>query len=106
MKPSQLVALRAVYDNDPCRTRADREALLRAFGLTANGNGSEPADKLISFAEAAARLNRSPRSIHLLARRGVLRKARLPGFTRCSGVLASDLDKLLAGMGSEGGESK
>jgi hypothetical protein len=34
----------------------------------------------------------------MMARRGVLRKAKLPGGTRCAGVLASDLDRLLAAM--------
>ena len=30
--------------------------------------------------------------------KGVLRKAKVPGGVRCSGVLASDLEKLLAAM--------
>ena len=43
-------------------------------------------------------MSRTPRAVHLLARRGVLRKAKLPGGIRAAGVLESDLEKLLAGM--------
>jgi len=103
MKSATLVALKAIFDSDPARSCQDRETLLRTLGLTATGRVPDPSDRLVSFEDAARRLNRSPRSIHLLARRGVLRKAMLPGYKRCSGVLASDLDKLLAGMGTEGG---
>lgn len=106
MKSSTLTALRAILEADPARSHADRDTLMRTLGLNANSNEAGPADMLVSFEDAAVRLNRSPRSIHLLARRGVLRKAKLPGFQRCSGVLASDIDKLLAGMVAEkiGGE--
>lgn len=105
MKTATLTALRAILDSDPIRSRQDREDFFQVLGLTATSRAPDPSDRLVSFEEAAQRLNRSPRSIHLLARRGVLRKAMLPGFKRCSGVLASDLDKLLAVMGTEGGVS-
>ena len=107
MKTSTLTALKAILDGDPVRTRQDRETLVRTLGLTEGAASKEPDDKLVSFEDAAKRLNRSPRSLHLLARRGVLRKAKLPGFQRASGVLASDLDRLLAGMaaGAEGGKA-
>ncbi len=98
MKTSTLTALKAILDGDPVRTRQDRETLMRTLGLEEVAVSKEPEDKLVSFEEAAKRLNRSPRSLHLLARRGVLRKAILPGFKRASGVMASDLDRLLAGM--------
>ena len=98
MKTATLTALRAIYDSDPARTRADREALLKTLGLTDGPEAARPVDKLVAFEEAAKRLNRTTRTVHLLARRGVLRKARMPGCTRCAGVLASDLDALLAGM--------
>ena len=94
MKTSTLTALRAVYDSDPARTSDDRETLLRCFGL--NGNDTtEPPEKILTFAEAAKRLGRSKRSVHLLARRKALRKVTFPGGQRAAGVLASDLDKLL-----------
>lgn len=98
MKTTTLTAMRAIYESDPARTRADREALLKTLGLMDGAESARPADKLVAFEEAAKRLNRTTRTIHLLARRGVLRKARMPGGVRCAGVLASDLDALLANM--------
>ena len=98
MKTATLTALRAIYDSDPARTRADREALLKTLGLTDGPEVARPVDKLVAFEEAAKRLNRTTRTVHLLARRGVLRKAKMPGGVRCAGVLASDLDALLANM--------
>lgn len=98
MKTATLTAMRAIYESDPARTREDREALLRVLGLDGVKAAERPSDRVVGFGEAAERLNRTVRSVHHLARRGVLRKARVPGGTRFAGVLASDLDALLAGM--------
>ncbi len=98
MKTTTLTAMRAIYESDPARTRADRELLLKTLGLADCQEAARPADKLVAFEEAAKRLNRTKRTVHLLARRGVLRKAKMPGGVRCAGVLASDLDALLANM--------
>lgn len=98
MKHSTLVALMAIHDSDPARTRSDRETLQKLFGLTDVALVNKPVERVISFEEAAKRLNRTTRTVHLLARRGMLRKARMPGCTRCAGVLASDMDALLASM--------
>lgn len=98
MKNSTLVALMAIHDSDPARTRSDRETLQKMFGLTDVAFVSKPVERVISFEEAAKRLNRTTRTVHLLARRGRLRKARMPGCTRCAGALTSDLDNLLAKM--------
>ena len=98
MKTTTLTAMRAIYESDPARTRADREALLKALGLAECQEAARPADKLVSFEDAAKRLNRTTRTVHILARRGVLRKAKLPGCSRCAGVLTSDLEALLAEM--------
>ncbi len=104
MKHSTLVALMAIYDSDPARTSSDRETLQKLFGLSDSAVVSKPVERVISFVDAAKRLNRTTRTIHLLARRGVLRKARMPGCTRAAGVLVSDLDALLASMVVENGE--
>jgi len=108
MKTATLTAMRAIYESDPARTREDREALTRALGLSDGKAAERPADRVVGFGEAAERLNRTVRSVHHLARRGVLRKARVPGGTRCAGVLASDLDALLANMvnGAAGPETR
>ncbi len=98
MKTTTLTAMRAIYESDPARTRADKELLMKTLGLMDGVEAARPADKLVAFEEAAKRLNRTTRTVHLLARRGVLRKAKMPGGVRCAGVLASDLDALLANM--------
>ena len=98
MKTTTLTAMKAIYESDPARTRADRELLMKTLGLDDGKGAEKPADRVVGFAEAARRLNRTPRAVHLLARRGALRKAKMPGGVRCAGVLASDLDALLAGM--------
>ena len=98
MKTATLTAMRAIYESDPARTRADREMLMKTLGLAEGQTEARPVERVVSFEEAARRLNRTPRSLHMMARRGVLRKAKLPGGTRCAGVLASDLDRLLAAM--------
>ncbi len=99
MKTPTLTALRAVYDSDPCRTPEDRKTLIRCLGLTEGKTDNEPIDKILDFAEAARRLGRSAKGVHLLARRGVIRKAKFPGFSRASGVLASEVDRLLESVG-------
>jgi len=67
---------------------------MRTLGL-AEGGIQVQSDRIIPIEEAAARLNRTARSLHYLARRGILKKAKLPGLARCSGVRESDLVKLL-----------
>ena len=96
MKIATITALKAICECDPARSQDDRENLLRALGLNAKGSDTkQPSAKLVSFEEAAERLNRTTATIHTLARRGVLQKVILPGFRRASGVLEADLDKLL-----------
>lgn len=53
--------------------------------------------KVYTRKEAAQILGRSPRYIDMLARQGLLEKPIFPGRQRSIGILASDLDKLLAG---------
>jgi hypothetical protein len=95
MKQSTLTALAAILEADPPRTNVEHERLASVLQLKANG--ARAGDRLLTFEEAAARLGRKPRAIFHLARRGVIKKFRLPGSTRCAGVRASDIDALLAG---------
>ena len=98
MKTATLTALKAIYESDPVRNRSDREVLIKLFGLDVVGDVRKPLDRVLSFSDAAARLHRTTRTVHLLVRRGVLRKARMPGSQRACGVLASDFDKFLESM--------
>ena len=104
MRTATLTALRAVLESDPAKTHADRETHMQVLGIGKTMDvPPAAANRLVSFEEAARRLNRSTRAVHLLARRGVLHKAVLPGFQRASGVLERDLNNLLSGMGASAG---
>ena len=96
MKTSTLVALKAILESDPVRTHADRDQLMRTLGL-AEGPAQVPPDRIIPIEEAAARLNRTKRSLHYLARQGALKKFKIPGFSRACGVRESDLNALIQG---------
>jgi hypothetical protein len=96
MKTATLVALKAILEADPVRTHADRDQLMRTLGL-AEGPAQVPPDRIIPIEEGAARLNRTKRSLHQLARRGVLKKFKMPGFSRACGIRESDMNRLLAG---------
>jgi len=98
MKTATLTALKAIYESDPARNHNEREVLLKLLGLDLVTATKKPADRVLSFSDAAERLNRTTRTVHLMARRGVLRKAWMPGCQRACGVLASDFDKFLEGM--------
>jgi len=51
--------------------------------------------RVVSRAEAAAAMGRSVRFIDSLARRGLLRRVRLPDRKRAAGVRFDDLEKLI-----------
>jgi hypothetical protein len=96
MKQSTLVAMKAILESDPLRTKADREQLLRALGLDENAKDSEgKAERIVSFEEAAQRLACTKRTLHNIVDRGGLVKVRFPGSTKAHGFLASDIDSLL-----------
>jgi|688.fasta_scaffold954400_1 hypothetical protein len=97
MKTATLTALRAILESDPPRSEKDRTELLATLGVE---TGAAPADRLLTFAQAAERLGRGVRIIHTLAARGVLKKFCLPGGQRCAGVRASDIDALLSSGGA------
>lgn len=85
MKTATLTALKAIYESDPVRNRSDREVLIKLFGLDVVGDVRKPLDRVLSFSDAATRLHRTTRTVHLLVRRGVLRKARMRGANARAG---------------------
>ena len=54
-------------------------------------------ERILSRAEVARRFNKTDRTVDQWARRGVLRKVRLPGSSRAVGFRASEVDALLRG---------
>ena len=99
MKTATLTALRAILESDPPRSAKDRTELLATLGVESTA-APDAGDRLLTFAQAAARLGRGVRVIHTLAKRGALRKYTLPGGVRCAGVRQSDIDALLSSGGA------
>lgn len=99
MSNATLAGVMAALAADPARTRKEREALQRALVQVGS---ADRGDCLLTMAEAARRLNRSKTSVHSFARRGILRKVRLPGFRQNSGIMRSEIERLaeyIAGRG-------
>ncbi len=99
MKNTTLTAMKAIYDSDPARTRGDKIQLLRTLGLEEEAMVAEKKqpDRVLSFREAAKRINRSTVTLHEIARRGGFTKVIFPGSKRCAGIRESDVERLLAG---------
>lgn len=55
------------------------------------------AEQIIPVAEVARRLHKTPKTVHLYCKQGLLKKATFGNQSRASGVLASSLAALLAG---------
>lgn len=77
----------------------ERTEFLRLFMPPENQSNSTPAPchRLLRRAEVAQRMSCSVRNVDRLAKEGVLRKLQLPGRSRASGFLESDLAVLLTG---------
>lgn len=73
----------------------ERNALLAEFSRTAAA--SEP-DRLIKRSEVARLLGRTPRTVDLWVRRGLLRRVRLPGRLRAPGFRLSEVRALIEGV--------
>lgn len=100
MRAETLAGILMALAADPARTRRDREALHRALVETGNADRE---DAPVSCAEAARMMNRSRSTVHAFARRGILRKVRLPGLSQHSGFMRSDIGRLaeyIAGRGN------
>ena len=99
MKNTTLTAMKAIYDSDPARSRGDRIQLLRTLGLEEEAMVAEKKqpDRVLSFVDAAKRLNRTTVTLHMLARRGAFKKVIFPGSKRCAGIRESDIERLMAG---------
>jgi hypothetical protein len=92
-------AVRSILKTDPTLAAADRERIIAALSDRAATEAEKPAPapRIIGYTEAAARVNCTPKHLHRLCSQGVLRKVKLPGRTRCRGVLEGDLNAVLAG---------
>jgi len=100
MLPTTKKIVRSGLESDPTITPADRTRLMAILcnGVTPHKLDCPAPDnipRLLRRAEVARRLSRSLRFVDQLAAKGILSKHKLPGRVRATGILASDVDKLI-----------
>ncbi len=70
----------------------------RAVEALLEGRRDEPeAEQVIPVTEVARRLHKTPKTIHLYCKQGLLKKAAVGKQSRAIGVLASSLEALISG---------
>ena len=95
-------AVKSILKTDPTCNDADRQRVLDALSgkaVPASGAaGLPPASppRIVRFPEAAKQVGCHVHLLHQMARAGAIRKCKLPGRVRCHGILAADLERLLA----------
>lgn len=108
MLETTLAIIKSGLKGDPSISPRERAALLARLRNGLNDTKPEPlpepAARLIRRREAAARLSCSLRLVDRLAATGVLRRRKLPGRTRASGFLESDVASLVVGRAHENSE--
>ena len=87
-------AVEAILKSDPTVTFDERKRL-----LATDDQHAAPPDRVISRAEAAKRFGRCARSMDNWARRGLLKKWRLPGMERATGFRESEIVAVLQAGG-------
>jgi hypothetical protein len=100
MQNTTIDLLKAALKADPSVTPVERG---RIVAFLRNGSAktqpsampSRPSG-IIRPAQAARRLDRSVRSVHLLCSQGLLEKVKFPGRKRCAGISSASLEALLA----------
>jgi len=101
MLSTTLQAVRAVLTADPSVNLPFRNRLLslmRQGPEVLKSAATVPAEvRIIRRAQVARRMDRSMRSVDLLAKEGILRKIKLPGRSRACGFLESEIEGVIAG---------
>ena len=75
---------------DGTMAEADKAAILASLD-----GGRADGDEVLPVAEVARRLHKTPKTVHLYARQGLLKKAVFGKQSRASGILASSLAALM-----------
>ncbi len=79
---------------DATMTADEREAVKT---LLEGRRAGADAEELLPVAEVARRLHKTPKTIHLYCKQGLLKKAAVGKQSRAIGVLASSLEALISG---------
>ena len=96
--PTTIVAVSALLKAD---TAIDEGTVADIVELL-NGGPAEPTrpeseEELLPVTEVARKLHKTPKTVHLYCKQGILRKVTVGGNSRASGVLASSVAALLKG---------
>jgi predicted DNA-binding transcriptional regulator AlpA len=105
MLPTTLKICRTAFEADQTLSPADRSRLVALLRNGATARHVEPTnrvERLIRRREVAERISCSLRTVDKLAATGILAKRKLPGRTRASGFLESDVVALITAKGPEG----
>lgn len=89
-------AAKALFMADPTASREAKREML-ALLEARPGNADEPKpEKIIGIREAASRLSKTPKTVHLYCKMGLLQKAKFGAQSRASGIFESSLENLLS----------
>lgn len=99
-----MAMIRADQDADP-RTKAQLLAVIKSGGAAPAESKKPNGPRIYPRREAARLAGRSLRWIDSIARRGLVRRVKLPGSIRACGIRADDLERLIetATVPAEGG---
>lgn len=78
-------------ENDASMDAAEKAAFLAMIDT----KPEEKREQLLTVAEVARRLHKTPKTVHLYCRMGLLEKVTFGKQSRASGIRASSLEKLL-----------
>ncbi len=82
---------------DATMTADERRAVAALLEGRRAGAEADPIGELLPVAEVARRLHKTPKTIHLYCKQGFLRKVQIGGNSRCSGIPAAEVARLLKG---------
>ncbi len=93
MQDTTRLIVRTAIESDQTLAPAERSALISMLCAGAKPNQT----RAVKIDEAARRLNRSKRAIHLMINEGVLTAIRARGRVRALGITEESLNALLSG---------
>jgi len=94
MTEQTRMMIRTAAKCDITMTAEEREAV-RA--LIEGRRDAPDIGELLPVAEVARRLHKTPKTIHLYCKQGFLRKVQIGENSRCSGIPAAEVARLLKG---------
>ena len=96
--PTTIAGVAAMLKAD---TEIDEGTVAEIVELLHGGPAEPPRpeseEELLPVPEVARRLHKTPKTVHLYCKQGLLKKATFGNQSRASGILASSVDALLKG---------